>query len=131
MGARVLSVGQCGMDHAALADLLAERFGATVVPVDSRIAALDRLAADSFDLVLVNRLLDRDGTDGLDVIRAIKQESRLESVPVMLVSNYPEAQAAASAAGAAPGFGKRELGDTATIAKLAAFLPAREARREH
>jgi hypothetical protein len=28
----------------------------------------------------------------------------------MLVSNYAEAQAAALAAGAAPGFGKREIG---------------------
>jgi hypothetical protein len=28
----------------------------------------------------------------------------------MLVSNYPDAQAAAVAAGALPGFGKRELG---------------------
>lgn len=125
MGARVLSVGQCGMDHAALERLLAERFEATIVPVDSRKAALDRLAAESFDLVLVNRLLDRDGTDGMDVIREMKQVSGLERVPVMLVSNYPEAQAAAIAAGAAPGFGKRELRDPATIAKLAAFLPAR------
>jgi hypothetical protein len=29
---------------------------------------------------------------------------------MMLVSNYPDAQAAAVAAGAVPGFGKREIG---------------------
>jgi len=31
-------------------------------------------------------------------------------VKAMLVSNYPEAQAAAVAEGALPGFGKREIG---------------------
>jgi hypothetical protein len=29
---------------------------------------------------------------------------------MMLVTNYPEVQAAATAAGAMPGFGKREIG---------------------
>ena len=44
------------------------------------------------------------------------------SIPVMLVTNYPEHQQQAIAAGAEPGFGKAELASPATLAKLAKFL---------
>ena len=37
-------------------------------------------------------------------------KARLPELKMMLVSNYPDAQAEAIAAGALPGFGKRELG---------------------
>ena len=47
------------------------------------------LRAGEFDLVLVNRVLDADGSSGLDLIRAIKADPDLANVPVMLVSNSP------------------------------------------
>jgi hypothetical protein len=40
----------------------------------------------------------------------------------MLVSNYPEYQQQAIAAGCEPGFGKAELSAPATLDKLARFL---------
>jgi hypothetical protein len=40
----------------------------------------------------------------------------------MLVTNYPEHQQEAVAAGAEPGFGKAELGQLATRDKLSRFL---------
>ena len=44
-------------------------------------------------------------------------------VPVMLISNYPEAQEKAVSDGAVRGFGKAVLDDPATVELLAAFLP--------
>jgi len=106
---RILDVGQCGFDHSSIARHLAKTYGAEVAPADSKGQAMTSLRAGEFDLVLVNRVLDADGTSGLDVIRAIKADPDLARVPVMLVSNYPEAQAEALTLGALPGFGKADL----------------------
>jgi hypothetical protein len=43
----------------------------------------------------------------------------------MLISNFPDAQFAAEEVGAAPGFGKQELREPATLQKLGQFLPPR------
>ena len=72
--------------------------------------ALAQLKSGQFDLVLVNRKLDTDYSDGIEVIRADQgRPSRPPDVPVMLVTNYPEHQDAAIAAGAVRGFGKLEF----------------------
>jgi CheY-like chemotaxis protein len=62
------------------------------------------------DLVLLNRVLDYgfEQTDGASLIAELR--AQYPDLKMMLVSNYPEAQAEAVAAGALPGFGKRELG---------------------
>jgi DNA-binding NarL/FixJ family response regulator len=62
------------------------------------------------DLVLFNRELGWgfEETEGVEVIRQLRKTH--PHVKTMLVSNYAEAQAQAVAAGAAPGFGKREIG---------------------
>ena len=80
------------------------------------------LRAGKFDLVLVNRKFDADNSDGLELIRQLKADAALAAVPVMLVTNYPEYQAEAVAAGALPGFGKAELRSPATKEKLVAVL---------
>ncbi|MCE9548507.1 MAG: response regulator [Planctomycetia bacterium] len=122
MAKRVLDVGQCGPDHAPIRRMIEGRFGAQVSQVDTSDAALAALRAGQFDLVLVNRKLDHDYTDGVDVIRRIKADAALAAVPCMLVSNYPEYQIEAVAAGAEPGFGKQELNQPATHERLAKFL---------
>jgi two-component system chemotaxis response regulator CheY len=99
-------------------------FGAEVVQADRLDDALAALRRESFDLVLINRKLDVDYSDGIEILRAIKTDSALTSTPVMLVTNYPEHQQAAVAAGAEPGFGKAELGLAATREKLGRFLDA-------
>ncbi|HVW35948.1 MAG TPA: response regulator [Pirellulales bacterium] len=129
MPKRVLDVGQCAPDHAAIRRLVQGTFGAEVVQadrLDDALAALRSAALrrESFDLVLINRKLDIDYSDGIEILRAIKTDSALASTPVMLVTNYPEHQQAAIAAGAEPGFGKAELGLAATREKLARFLDA-------
>jgi two-component system chemotaxis response regulator CheY len=92
------------------------------VQVDDAAGALAELKGEHFDLVLVNRKLDRDYSDGIEVIRKLKADPDAASVPVMLVTNYPEHQASAVAIGAIPGFGKLEFQKPETREKLAEFL---------
>ncbi len=73
------------------------------------------------NLLLINRVLDgRFDTDsGIELIRQLAQ---LPDPPaMMLVSNFPDAQAQAQEAGALPGFGKSELADPSTAEKLKAW----------
>jgi two-component system, chemotaxis family, chemotaxis protein CheY len=106
---RILSVGQCSFDHGSITRHLGEIYGAEVAGADTKGQALATLRAGEFDLVLVNRVLDFDGTSGFDLIRAIKADPELAGVPVMLVSNYESAQSEAQSLGALPGFGKTDL----------------------
>lgn len=119
---RVLSVGQCGADHGRLSASLRSSFSVEVIAVDDAAAARQRLQAETFDLVLVNRIFDLDGDSGLDLIRELRGGSA--PPPVMLVSNYDNAQQEAVAAGALPGFGKASLNQPDTLDKLRRVLGA-------
>ena len=68
MSKRVLDVGQCGPDHATIRTYLTRNFDCEVVQVDDAAGALSELKSGPFDLVLVNRKLDCDYSDGLEVI---------------------------------------------------------------
>ena len=121
---RILSVGQCGYDHGGLSRRLGHSLDAEVVPAATHPEALDALRdRGPFDLVLVNRVGDRDGAPGLDLIRALKADPDLADLPVMLVSNFAHAQDEAVALGALPGFGKAELGSPSVLDRLRAALP--------
>jgi len=113
---RVLSVGQCFADHSSLSRTLKKHFDADVVPADSAAAALGLLDQQAFDLVLVNRVFDGSGGSGVELIRQLTQ--RTPPLPVMLVSNYEDAQREAATAGARPGFGKAALGQPQMLARV-------------
>jgi two-component system chemotaxis response regulator CheY len=119
---RVLSVGQCGYDHGNIARALQEAFDAEVVPAHSAEEALGRLKRESFAVVLINRILDADGSSGLELIRRIRSDPALADVPVMLVSNYEDAQLEAEEFGAAPGFGKAAVGQPEMTMRLEPYL---------
>jgi two-component system chemotaxis response regulator CheY len=119
---RVLSVGQCSADHWSIRHLLEGNFQAEVVAAHSAADALAQLRAGKFDLVLVNRVLDADGSAGLPIIQAIKADETLADVPVMLVTNFREHQEQAVAAGAEPGFGKAELNSAEVRESLRGYL---------
>ncbi len=119
---RVLDVGNCVPDHAAIRRLLEGTFGAEVAQAHDLKGTLAELQRGQFDLVLVNRKLDQDYSDGLEIIRRVKGEPQLAAVPMMLITNYPEHQQVAVEAGAVPGFGKLELSSPLTRARLAAAL---------
>lgn len=124
---RVLDVGNCGHDHGQITRMLERHFGAVTVVADTSDETVERLSREHFDLVLINRKLDHDYSDGIEVIKRIKSDPKLRDTPVMLVTNYAEHQATAVAEGALPGFGKLELGSPTTRERLAAVL-AREAQ---
>jgi len=121
---RVLNVGQCGYDHPRISRFLSKHFGAHVDRAHKLDDALGLMEKARYDLVLVNRLLDVDQTSGLDVIRALKGEAAFADVPMMLVSNYPEAQDEAVEIGAVRGFGKAQFGREETLKHLEAVLGA-------
>ena len=122
MSKRVLSVGQCGPDHATIQSYLRGHFDCEVVQTHGVDDTLDQLKNGRVDLVLVNRKLDADYSDGVEIIRQIKADAAIADVPVMLVTNYPEHQEAAVAAGAVRGFGKLEFENPETRERLAAVL---------
>jgi ActR/RegA family two-component response regulator len=78
---------------------------------------LNRVLENGADLLLLNRTLDFgfDDDEGIAIIRKLRPQ--YPNVKMMLVSNYAEAQAAAVAEGALPGFGKREL-NTPRVAEM-------------
>jgi two-component system chemotaxis response regulator CheY len=119
---RVLSLGQCGADHANLSGNIERHFDAAVVPVATAEEALAELRQDTFALILVNRILDADGSSGLEFVKRMKQEQSLRDVPIMLVSNLEDAQREAIGAGAMPGFGKAALGQPQMFGRLKPFL---------
>lgn len=121
-GKRVLSVGQCFADHSSINHVLRNSFGAEVVGADTRDEALDLLRQGAFALVLINRVLDADGSSGQELIRVIKADEQLRDVPVMLVSNYDDAQTEAMQVGAVKGFGKAALGQPHMLARVEPYL---------
>jgi len=124
MRKRVLDIGNCVPDHAAIRGMLEGQFQADVAQADGPSDALAALRKQPFDLVLVNRKLDQDYSDGLEVIKQIKADGKLQSIPCMLITNYSDQQEAAIAAGAVYGFGKKELYDQKTQERLSKFLAA-------
>lgn len=124
MSKRVLNVGQCVPDHGSISRFLHSHFDVVIEKIDSGPETLDRLRKEACDLVLINRKLDADYSDGTDILRQIKADAELANVPVMIVSNYKESQENAVAMGAEYGFGKAELGASDVIARLEPFLKA-------
>lgn len=121
MKKRVLDVGQCPPDHNALKSF-AEQAGAEVTKVALPRDAMDLLRTEKFDLVFVNRKIDADYTDGTELIKMMKAEEQTKDIPVMLISNYGDAQAEAVSLGAVPGFGKNDIGNPAALERIQSAL---------
>ena len=119
---RVLDVGNCVPDHSSIKSFLSKQFGCEVLQADGAQDALAALRSGPVDLVLVNRKLDMNYTDGIDVIRQIKADADLADVPAMLITNYDEHQQAAMEIGALRGFGKLELAKPETVERLQPIL---------
>jgi two-component SAPR family response regulator len=119
---KVMSVGQCNPDHYALSGFLTKNFSCSVVRIDSTEEAIENLQKDSYDLVLVNRKLDIDYTDGTILIEKMKSHPSLKNIPIMLISNYPEYQDEAIKLGAVKGIGKLEYGSSESVEKFKNIL---------
>ena len=116
----VLSVGQCSFDHSNISRAIQGRYAASIATAATREEALAWLQGNRAAVVLVNRLFDEDGDSGMDFLRQAKAAH--PDQPMLLVSNLPDAQAEAQAAGAVPGFGKAELNSPKMAAALDPWL---------
>lgn len=124
MRKRVVLVGHCGPDSSYLRAVISSvDRGVEISGVDDHQSLLAALQS-GVDLVLFNRLLDYgfEEVEGAKVIARVHQQ--FPQAKLMMVSNYPEAQADAVAAGALPGFGKRELGSPRVKELLKSVLSA-------
>jgi CheY-like chemotaxis protein len=114
----VLSIGQCRPDNAAITHFLTSNFDVDVLATDLADDSLTALQKKSVDLILINRKLDADYSDGMEIMNLIKSNPQTEQIPVMLISNFPESQEQAVEAGATYGFGKAELSSPETIERV-------------
>lgn len=114
----ILNVGQCGLDGPRIKKYLESQFSATVRSADSVDDAREQIDGGGFDLVLTNRILDSTHEEGMDVVRIAAEHQ----VPVILVSNYDDAQEKAERAGAKPGFGKAALESEQTKTRIQSAL---------
>ncbi len=126
MNVRILDIGQCGFDHAAIVDFLQHIVSATVESAATGAEAEKLVRQNPYQLVLVNRILDADGSSGIDLIQRLCKIPNCP--PVMLVSNLPEAQAGALAAGAVQGFGKAGIHLPQTAEHVREILAADRAK---
>ncbi|MEO9933801.1 response regulator [Rhodopirellula bahusiensis] len=122
MAKTLVDCGNCGPDFNAIRQMVTSHFDASVLQTHGAEDTIELLKKRDVDLVTVNRKLDRDYTDGLDVIKQIKSDPDLAKVPVMLVTNYDEHQEVAMSEGAERGFGKLEIGSDKTIEQLKPYL---------
>ncbi|MGI9472959.1 MAG: response regulator [Rubripirellula sp.] len=118
----LLDCGNCGPDFHSIRQMASSQFGASVIQSHGVDDTLKILKKQKVDLVTINRKLDRDYSDGLDVAVAIKSDPETSSIPVMLVTNYDEHQQTAMNAGCVRGFGKLEINEASTREALEPFL---------
>lgn len=102
-------VGHCGFDSAGLTSLIQRALPGASTATARSLSDLEQ-HADQDAILLVNRIPEGDfsGRDGVALIEYLGK--RCETPPrSLLISHYADAQAAAVAAGALPGFGKAEM----------------------
>ena len=118
----VIDCGNCGPDFHSIRQFVTSNFEAVVVQSHDAEQTLKLLGERDVALVTVNRKLDRDYSDGMEVVKQIKADENFGEIPVMLVTNFEEHQQAAMDAGCVRGFGKLALGDPGTAELLRPYL---------
>jgi len=128
MEQRVLSIGQCALDQGRIRRVFGERLGLFVGAAATASEAESLLQCRAYALVFVNRVLDADGSSGVSLLRDLIMRS--PSTPMMLVSDYEDAQQLAISAGAIRGFGKATLHNAETLERVRKSLRRAEAAPE-
>jgi len=119
----VLSIGQCCADHSSISRILCQNFQTEIINADTSIEAFSLISVKTFALILVNRIFDSNGESGLAFIEKYCSQYTPSS-PIMLVSNFEQAQNDAIKHGAELGFGKNALASPDTLAKFKSHLNA-------
>ena len=117
-GPTILLVGHCGPDAHFLRMVVRRAVEGVTCEFVNDQKALDEKLPTAL-LALINRVLDgRFSADsGIELIRQLAGSAD-ESTPMMLISNYAEAQQEAETAGAKPGFGKSDAGSEEAAALI-------------
>lgn len=121
----VLDIGNCDPDHATIKSMISSRYDANVLRAHQQKDALELLNENDLHLILINRKLDIDYTDGVEILKFLKSDAATKDIPVMLITNYPDHQEQAVALGAEYGFGKLQYGDPETHQRLSRVLDPR------
>ncbi len=122
---RVLDVGNCDPDHGMIRRMLERHFEVEIDRVMFVDEAIEAMRRTNYTLVLVNRLIFADSSPGIELLHRAKVDRSLAGIPIMLVSNFPEAHLASIAAGGIQGFGKASATSRQTVDRLADVLPRR------
>ena len=123
----VLDIGNCNPDHSAIQRMLTSHYDVVVLRSHQLTDALQILSQQKVDLIVINRKLDIDYTDGVNILRHLKQHDDFKTIPTMIITNYPDQQLAAVAEGAEYGFGKLQYSEPATHERLSRFLEKKAA----
>ncbi|MEM7808401.1 MAG: hypothetical protein AAF561_09845 [Planctomycetota bacterium] len=120
----VTLVGHCGPDSSFLRMAVSSAApGATVTMADTNQQLADVLENGS-DLLLFNRVLE-SGFDDSDGVALLKQTKAANpGLKVLMVSNFPQTQQEAEAAGAVEGFGKNDISSGKASERIKAALEA-------
>jgi len=116
----ILLVGHCNVDGPRLQKVLGHEFKQARIERINSQADLERAVSAGADLLLINREPVGFAIEGMQIIRDLQQMR--PQAKVMLISDFPEAQAQALLAGALQGFGKSQLGTQAIKELVAAAL---------
>lgn len=118
----VLDIGNCNPDHSAIQRMLTSHYDVVVLRADELSDAMDVLRQNKVDLIVINRKLDIDYSDGIEILRHLKRDAATRAIPAMIITNYPEQQLAAVSEGAEYGFGKLQYAEPSTHERLSRFL---------
>jgi hypothetical protein len=119
---KLLSIGQCCADHSSISRLLTQNFQIEIINADNSKEAESFISTGNYSLILVNRIFDSNGESGLAFIKKYCSQQTSTSTPIMLVSNFDDAQKDAVNHGAILGFGKNALTSSDTLLKLKKLL---------
>lgn len=119
----LLDVGNCDPDHGMIREMLTKHFDVRIDRVMFVDDALKKMRERTYALVLFNRLVFADGSEGIDLLRQAKADPVLKAMPMMMISNYADAQQASVSSGGEPGFGKADVGSPKAVDLLRKYLP--------
>lgn len=117
MQKKVISIGQCSYDHSQLSTLF-KKLDVQIIKVNLESELFEILKNEKPSLIIVNRVNDSDGSSGIALIKKLKLALETAEIPIMLVSNYDDAQAEAISHGALDGFGKSSIFAPTTVEKV-------------
>ena len=118
----VLDIGNCDPDHNAIQRMMTSNYDVEVLRAHQLSDSLQLLSQRKVDLIVINRKLDIDYSEGIEILRQLKKDPAYKGIPTMIITNYAEQQLAAVADGAEYGFGKLQYSEPATHDRLSLFL---------